>query len=29
VSRQDIALLVIAIVITLGFAFWSGTLTCS
>jgi hypothetical protein len=27
--RQDIALLVIAILITLIFSFWSGTLTCS
>jgi hypothetical protein len=29
VRRQDIALLVVAILITVGFAFWSGTLTCS
>jgi hypothetical protein len=27
--RQDIALLVAAILITLIFSFWSGTLTCS
>jgi hypothetical protein len=27
--RQDIALLVIAILITLIFSFWSGTLTCN
>lgn len=27
--RQDIVVLVIAILFTLGFAYWSGTLTCS
>jgi hypothetical protein len=29
VNRRDIALLVVAILITLVFTFWSGTLACT